>query len=66
MDQPEMPPVPARMGIKIEGPSPEKINAVYSVLLAASLIFVLFTVWCLALEWTETPLPAFLKLPINF
>ena len=64
MDQSET--TPSRVGIKIEGPSTQKIGSIFSFLLVTSLIFVLFTMWLLALEWIGKPLPAFLKLPINF
>lgn len=53
--------VSGRRGIKIERPPVEEISAIYYVLLAASLILVLFTASLLILEWTGTPLPASLR-----
>ena len=58
MEQPE---TPGRLGIRIEKPPTEKISFPYLFLLVMSLILVGFTVWLLALEWTQTPLPSFFR-----
>ena len=52
---------PGRLGIRIEKPPTEKISPIYLILLLTSLVLVGFTVWLLALEWTQTPLPASLR-----
>ena len=63
MDQPATP-TPAKLGIKIERPTTEKVSFFYFFLLILSLFFVAFTAWLLILEWTGNPLPIFLKFPI--
>ncbi|MBI4000002.1 MAG: hypothetical protein HY351_05235 [Candidatus Omnitrophica bacterium] len=61
MEQPE---TPAKLGIKIERPAPEKVNGFYSFLLVLSFLLIAFAAWLLFLEWSNQPIPAFLKLPI--
>ena len=50
-----------KVGIKIERPTPEKINPLFFVLLLASLILIGFMIWLLVLEWLGQPLPSFLR-----
>ena len=60
MEQPE---IPAKVGVRIERPTPEKVNPFYLILLLFSFFLIAVTVWLLILEWTGEPFPAFLKLP---
>ena len=59
------PETPAKMGIKIERPPTEKIGAFHFVLLIISFLLIGFVTWMLLLEWTGTPLPAFLRLAVT-
>ena len=63
MEQPE---TAGRLGIRIEKPPTEKMNFLYLFLLTVSFVFVGFTIWLLALEWTQTPLPPFLRQIVAF
>ncbi|MBI4395235.1 MAG: hypothetical protein HY583_03450 [Candidatus Omnitrophica bacterium] len=55
---------PAKLGVRIERPAPEKIGSFYLFLVVLSFFLIAFTVWLLALEWSGQSLPSYLRLPV--
>jgi hypothetical protein len=52
--------------VKIEQPErDEKFGFFYGFLLFLSFILILFTVALLVIEWTQTPFPHFLRIPVG-
>ena len=51
----------SKLGIRIEKPVSERVGIVYYLLLILSSILIGATVWLLALEWFEEPIPSALR-----
>lgn len=50
----------ARIGLKIEKPKDQRINAFFNFLLIVSLLLLAGTLWVLALEYLHLPIPEWL------
>ena len=52
---------PSKTGVKIQRPATENVGIFFQFLVLVSILFLGFTGWLLWLEWSNLPLPTFLK-----